>query len=302
MRTIVRILVLTASSFIAKGVTGNQPVAVSQQSLWHSLDGIPFLFSRRSTRKLSTKYVINDAIPSDSFVPNNTQQMHRSLAFGDYTDPTFDCPATTTCPVVCVNAIDDCPADATCAQANPDAADHEFELCNDGTCADVTLGEACDAELESPCTCGGLEVTCPKQIDLYDQCFERFQTYYDENTECVENEQENLPQVDFRVAIIAFFGTLISVTGAMFLWCAYNQRIAPVQGSTSRLQCVSKESEGQTWTQTGYQHTVVGSILHGLVILVHLGIQGLLLFLTIEYCKYQCFVVVWHYDQCLIFH
>lgn len=295
MRTMIRLLALTAPCFIVPGVLGGNPIAtgafsdgsVSKPSLWHSLDGIPLLFSRRSTRKLSTKYVkINDEIPSDSFVPNTTQQMHRSLAFGDYTDPTFDCPATTTCPVVCVNAVDNCPADATCAQANPDAADHEFELCNDGTCADVTLGEACDAELESPCTCGGLEVTCPKQIDLYDQCFERFQTYYDENTECVENEQENLPQVDFRVAALAFFGSLISVTGAMFLWCAYNQRFAPVQGSTSRLQCVSKGSEGQVWTQTGYQYTLVGFILHGLVILVHLGIQGLLLFLTIEYCEY----------------
>lgn len=260
------------------------PVDINpKKSIWHALDGIPLLFRRKSTRKLSTKIMSNN---DQAAGLDLDLQMHRSLAFGDYADISFACPATTTCPLVCVNSTDDCPEDATCALANPDVPDHEFELCNDGTCADLTLGEACDVELESPCTCGGLMATCAKQIDLYDSCFDRFQEYYDENAECVENEAENLPQVDFNgVAFKACYIPLILITAAMFLWCAYNQRWSPVDGSTMELECVSKGNVGERWTQTGYKHTIVGSTLNGLIILVYLAFQGLLLFLTIEYCK-----------------
>ncbi|KAL3780294.1 hypothetical protein HJC23_001335 [Cyclotella cryptica] len=263
----------------------------SEGSWWHALDGIPFLLSRRSKRKLSRKSIVTNeaAVASRRFdLPDVEQQKHRSLAFGDYADPTFNCPATTTCPLVCVNSTDDCPSDATCASANPDVADHEFELCNDGTCADKTLGQACDAELESPCACGGLGFTCAKQIDLYDNCFERFQSFYDTNTECIENEEESLPQVDFNgPAFKACYIPFIIITVLMFLWCAYNQRIAPVEGSNAVLECAIKGKESEKWTQTGYKRTIIGTVLHGLIIIVQLAIQGLLLFLTIQYYVQQ---------------
>ena len=273
----------------------NPSVAVSDRSSegswWHALDGIPFLVSRRSKRKLGKKSIVtNEAALASSRLDSLDveQQMHRSLAFGDYADPTFNCPATTTCPLVCVNSTDDCPVDATCASANSDVADHEYELCNDGTCADKTLGQACDAELESPCSCGGLGVTCAKQIDFYDKCFERFQYFYDENTECIENEEESLPQVDFNgVAFKACYIPFIIITVFMFLWCAYNQRIAPVEGSNTVLECAIKGKESEKWIQTGYKRTIVGAMLHALIIMVQLAIQGLLLFLTIQYCEFK---------------
>eukprot|EP00956_Cyclotella_meneghiniana_P041421 scaffold226349_cov33-Cyclotella_meneghiniana.AAC.1 len=121
---------------------------------------------------------------------------HRFLEFGDYADPTFNCPATTTCPIVCVNAVTDCPSDATCALANPDNSDHEFELCVDGTCADLTLNETCDPSLVSPCTCSGFEFTCAKQIDLYNSCYERFSPYYDANSQCQAEEEEGLYELE----------------------------------------------------------------------------------------------------------
>ncbi|KAL7521821.1 hypothetical protein ACHAWX_006509 [Stephanocyclus meneghinianus] len=273
----------------------NPPVAVSdrssEDSWWHGFDGIPFLLSRRSKRKLGKKAITtNEAALATRQLDalDMEQQMHRSLAFGDYVDPTFNCPATTTCPLVCVNSTDDCPVDATCASANSAVADHEFELCNDGTCADKTLGQACDAELESPCSCGGLGVTCAKQIDFYDNCFVRFQNFYDENTECIENEEENLPQVDFNgVAFKACYIPLIIITVLAFLWCAYNQRIAPVVGSITVLECAIKGKENEKWSQTGYKRTIVGAILHALIIIVQLTFQGLLLFLTIQYYVQQ---------------
>ena len=162
----------------------------------------------------------------------------------------------------------------------------------DGTCADLTEGEACDNDaLESPCGCSGLEFACAKIINSYDDCMAEYQEYYDDNAECIENEEDNLPQVDFNgPAFKACYITLISVTMFMFGWCAYNQRISPVEYSTHSLVMAKKNgseeedtaSLGERWTQTGYKRTVVGSVLHGLIVLVLLGFQALLLFLTID--------------------
>ena len=56
-----------------------------------------------------------------------------SLAdFGDFVDPTFDCPATTTCPVVCVAAGQSCPDALTCDE---DKSDLNKILCKDGSCS-----------------------------------------------------------------------------------------------------------------------------------------------------------------------
>jgi hypothetical protein len=225
------------------------------------------------------------ATPYDNLFP--FQRSTRRLAFGDYADPTFSCPATTTCPVVCVNSTDDCPPIiAACSSLYPDS-NHDFELCNDGTCADLTAGEACDASVKSPCICGGLGLTCPKVVDSYDSCYDNFQEYYDVHAECIANEKENLPQVDFNgAAFKACYIPLIVITLGMFVWCAYNQRWAAVEGSSVELECVKgKGGGGERWMQTGYRRTAVGGLLHGLIVAVHLMIQGLLLFLTIEYCE-----------------
>eukprot|EP00956_Cyclotella_meneghiniana_P027557 scaffold62039_cov31-Cyclotella_meneghiniana.AAC.1 len=135
----------------------------SHESWWKG--AVAVLMNHRTKRKLGS--TVNH-VDKPHFIPDIIDKHeHRFLEFGDYADPTFNCPATTTCPIVCVNAVTDCPSDATCALANPDNSDHEFELCVDGTCADLTLNETCDPSLESPCTCSGFEFTCAKQIDLY---------------------------------------------------------------------------------------------------------------------------------------
>lgn len=147
---------------------------------------------------------------------------------------------------------------------------------------DKTLGEACAADLETPCDCSTLSVACAKQIDIWETCLDNFQTYYDLQSQCVENETPALPPPTMTAAPMLFFMCMMVVTLLMFLWCAFNQRLAPVFGSTSELE----NEHGEKWTQTGYKSTIVGQALYGLVILGHLSIQVLLLLTSIYYCKW----------------
>jgi hypothetical protein len=251
------------------------PVSGKQGSLWHALDGIPFLFHRPSKRKLSEKLVPNQVISND---PKEDQM--RRLAFGDFADHSFTCPLTTTCPNVCVAKVSDCPVDATCASAS-NSPDHEFELCADGTCADKTLGEACAAELESPCGCSKFPVACAKQVDLWDSCHDKFQEYYDVHHQCLQDEAEALPPPSMTAAPVLFFLCMLCITLLMFVWCAFNQRLKPVPGSTAELE----NEHGEKWTQTGYKSSPVGMMMYCLIILGHVSIQVLLLLTSIYYCE-----------------
>ena len=268
----------------------------------------------------------------DANNPENSSfhhQAQRVLAFGDYADHSFQCPATTTCPIVCVASIDDCPSDSRCPGTHPDGdaafpSDHEYELCADGTCADLTTGEICDSELESPCECDSLPVICAKQVDQFPTCKDRFQELYDGYSKCLEEQEELLPQVSFTGPwFMACYIGLAAVTALMLLWCAWNQRWSSVDGSVVSMQSANAvlaseaeeiekgsstmgakrrasmdESSGRTantaslhmhenWTQTGYKTTIIGMFLYSLIVLTHIIIQFLLLFLTIEYYKQQ---------------
>ncbi len=58
-------------------------------------------------------------------------ESERFLAFGDYVDTSFSCPATITCPGICVASAEDCPADSVCPGTHPDDKgdlDHEYEV------------------------------------------------------------------------------------------------------------------------------------------------------------------------------
>lgn len=149
----------------------------------------------------------------------NTQN-NRFLEFGDFVDPTFNCPATTTCYLVCVETTADCPSDATSASASAGLdPSHEYELCKDGNCADLTLGESCDPSLESPCTCAGITFTCPKQVDLYDSCHARFQEYFTAHSTCLEEESESLNQLEFLpVRSKLLYIPIIVITSLTILW------------------------------------------------------------------------------------
>ena len=192
-----------------------------------------------------------------------------------------------------------------------------MKLCLDGSCADLTAGEACDPEAESPCACDALSIICAKQVDLEPECTERFISQYDAYMTCVEEQLDNIPQVDFRGPwFLACYGSLPLLTLLMLIWCAWNQRWAPILGSTVPLErakfsddtpkeeCrpsqgalkrmeperhsshhdVSTANEGPL-TQTGYKTTIVGLVLYYLIILAHVVIQFLLFALAVEYCK-----------------
>ena len=144
---------------------------------------------------------------------------------------------------------------------------------------------------------------CAKQVDLYLDCSTRFQQYYDSNTECLESQVESIPQVSFTGPwFVACYVIISGVTLLMLSWCAWNQRLASVDGSTVPLESaklsddvvnsalgakeklvLSNENEG--WKQTAYKRNFVGMSIYSLVILVAILIQYLLAALTIEYCK-----------------
>jgi hypothetical protein len=93
-----------------------------------ALDGLRPTMAMDHHRKLSSlrssgsSFVNNNPVELPSFldIPTNNavdydhDPLHRSLEFGDYTDPSFSCPAMVTCNIVCVANVSDCPSDATC--------------------------------------------------------------------------------------------------------------------------------------------------------------------------------------------
>lgn len=63
----------------------------------------------------------NNDTPTEDHLQQQ-QHDHRSLAFGDYIDSSFACPAMVTCNIVCVANVTDCPADATCPGMTADGS------------------------------------------------------------------------------------------------------------------------------------------------------------------------------------
>jgi hypothetical protein len=102
-------------------------------SWWHAMDGIPILMERRPGRKMSVENhssVVHSKGVGD-WSGEAVATHGRLLAFGDYVDTTFSCPATVTCPVVCVASVEYCPEDAICPGTHPDNEgdpDHEYEV------------------------------------------------------------------------------------------------------------------------------------------------------------------------------
>ena len=101
-----------------------------------ALSGIPRNDDADQTRKslslrsnLAGLAVLEHAIPIDE---KFQQQQQRSLAFGDYIDPSFACPAMVTCNIVCVANVTDCPADAQCpgttADGGASTSNHTYEV------------------------------------------------------------------------------------------------------------------------------------------------------------------------------
>lgn len=222
--------------------------------------------------------------------------------FNDFTDPTFNCPAITTCPVVCVWDKWMCPPNMKCPQGT--------DLCLDGTCVNSTIG--CDPEIESPCfdnLCGN-EVACAKIVDYYEKCMYDHEALYTNATECAD--MWAMPLVPWSApGFVACYAWISGITFFIIAWCACNQRFFPI-GEAEPLLDASKmfvtverlkrelireeetfdeEKENEVasgkididWTQTAYQRTFFGSLLYYCTVLTMWGFQVLLLLLTLGF-------------------
>jgi uncharacterized protein YuzB (UPF0349 family) len=208
-------------------------------------------------------------------------------------------------------------------------------LCPDGSCS----SGPCDPSLATPCAYGCASVACAKVVDYYDSCLDKYCGYYDNETACGEAEEEAVTNVytftePAFVGLYCFFGV---VTFLVVAWCAYNQRLHPIQESTQPLQVSASdptnEGEHQSLSmsgatpvtaspafvesknappaslpatptdqpetvkapaggdaisyQTGYRLHPVGFVLWMCVLVILVGIQGLLAYLTIMYYVQQ---------------
>jgi hypothetical protein len=130
--------------------------------------------------------------------------------FGDTVDPTFNCPALTTCAQVCVPTKGDCPQEMTCPSGET--------LCVDGSCAAF-----CDPTLESPCKHDCAPVACHRVDNTYDQCLARYGPLYDYAVSCgAEEEEVQTKRLTGKEGAFIFgYFWVTAVTLAILGWCAY---------------------------------------------------------------------------------
>jgi hypothetical protein len=84
----------------------------------------------------------------------------------------------------------------------------------------------------------------------------------------------------------------ISITTALTIaWGIFNEKLFPVKDSTLLLQ--GSGSKKATWTQTGYREHIAGSFIYWMVMVTMVGIQLLLLTLTIFYYMQQGAITRW---------
>ena len=181
---------------------------------WHLLPDVfdhafiskPELSRRPSKRALAFGKSIVDHRCQIAFEGLYLERLMISLHLaGDYAEISGACPARTTCPLVCVANATDCPT----------ICNDGLLLCNDGICS-----ESCDDGIETPCECDGLPVACAKVVDFYDVCFERFQSFYDTDSECLEAASDEIPLFFFTEPPFIFCYVWISaVTVLVYLWC-----------------------------------------------------------------------------------
>lgn len=194
--------------------------------------------------------------------------------YGDYVDPTFNCPAMSTCQQVCVARATDCPLTMLCSGNDT--------LCVDGSCA-----PRCTGNEISPCEFDCAPVACHKIIDNVDSCNILYGGYLEAEAACGEEEtavETSLWNYN-EAGFICFYAWIGGATTLLLGWCAFNQRIAPVEGSTQPLELsFSKSAElSSEGYQTGYRLHPVGMLVNFVTGVTLAGIQGLLAYLTVQY-------------------
>lgn len=203
-----------------------------------------------------------------------------SLAdFGDFSSTTFECPFITTCPVVCVSASETCPT-PPCPSG--------LTLCIDGSC----LSE-CPDDLVSPCPKCAPNI-CPKTDDDYTTCLTTYETYYEFESQCREQENDEMEALS-TAPLSLFVIWLIAVTVCTFFWTGViNRSGSPEQDKSTNFL---DKASGQI--VTGYQSNMLGSIVFLCVVVTLSGFHVLLLIYTIaSYTKNQeesllTFEIIW---------
>jgi hypothetical protein len=199
----------------------------------------------------------------------------------EYADLSFSCPLRTSCQPICVSNESLCPQSASCGEGTI--------LCADGSC-----GTVCSSSLLSPCSglCDSTPVTCARPIDFYENC-KQYYSFYEQTEQCVkQKEAEVQPHINFTGFKVCY-GLYIIVIASTLLWCAYNQRFRPVDGSTKTLKEVEELGYNQnhnansTWTQTAYCGSFVGTLIYIIVLISLFGIQVMLAVLTLLYYNHD---------------
>jgi hypothetical protein len=224
--------------------------------------------------------------------------------FGDYVDPSYNCPAQTTCPQICVAAVEECPT--ACEDAG-------LTLCADGSCQ-----AECGDDLKSPCEFACASVACAKQVTAYNTCNDEYGPLYEAETACgaVETAEEVklFKYIEAGFVVVYAWVTIVSVL--ILAWCLYkyvpkmcavrtsktivilshnrttprntppvflffSQKIAPVSGS-ARWMNMEDKNENTEGLQIGYKTHPVGMVLHGLTLITLAGWIALLAWLTIQ--------------------
>jgi hypothetical protein len=205
--------------------------------------------------------------------------------FGDTVDPTYDCPAFTTCSVICVADLEMCPTSCNNDNDNDDNG-KQLVLCQDGHCR-----EDCSESFSNPCQdkyadCAAY--ACAKVDDTVDSCEALYGSYYYEAQETCGSRQAVVVQAQedsatFSEAPFVVWGVWISfVSIAMLTWCACNQRWNYGNCSTlSRSTSTMPMEDGQY--QTGYREHLFGTILYWCVVVTIWGFQVIMLLLVILY-------------------
>jgi hypothetical protein len=130
--------------------------------------------------------------------------------FGDYVDPTYNCPAQTTCPQICVAAVEECPT--ACDE------DAGWTLCADGSCQ-----AECGDDLENPCEFACAGVACAKQVTAYNTCKDEYGPLYEAETACGEAETaEEVKLFKYTEAGFVVVYAWVTIVSVLILaWCLY---------------------------------------------------------------------------------
>ena len=175
---------------------------------------MPFLKSKKNAKFFSPL----GAAAALALVAILQQPNGAQAAFGDFVDPTFNCPATTTCPQVCVANYEECPSSMRCPGS--------LIPCADGSCRELF----CDSSLVSPCTKDCAPVACPKLITTYDVCLRDFSPWYEKDctssgSETGGDEVRRLEDIDGEdvpswtdPAFVWVYSWLIVTTFAIVAW------------------------------------------------------------------------------------